>query len=52
MIFIGARENPEEGYDIDLQPEKESESTADIFKQLRFAKSRHPVEPLFRGEWR
>jgi hypothetical protein len=52
LIFIGARENPEEAYAIDLQPEKESEGSADIFKQLRFAKSRHPVEPLLRGEWR
>jgi hypothetical protein len=52
VIFIGAREDPQEGYDIDLQPEKESEGSADIFKQLRFAKSRHPVEPLLRGEWR
>jgi len=52
VIFIGARDDPEKAYDIDLQPEKESESSADIFEQLRFAKSRHPVEPLLRGEWR
>jgi hypothetical protein len=52
VIFIGARDNPEEAYHIDLQPAKESEDSADIFKQLRFAKSRHPVEPLLRGEWR
>ena len=52
VIFIGARNDPEEAYDIDLQPEKESEGSADIFKQLRFARSRHPVEPLLRGEWR
>jgi hypothetical protein len=52
VIFIGARDDPEEAYHIDLQPAKESEGSADIFKQLRFAKSRHPVEPLLRGEWR
>ena len=52
VIFIGARENPGAAYAIDLQPEKEREGSADIFKQLRFAKSRHPVEPLLRGEWR
>jgi hypothetical protein len=52
VIFIGAREDPEKAYHIDLQPEKESEGSADIFKQLRFAKSRHPVAPLLRGEWR
>jgi hypothetical protein len=52
VIFIGARDDPEEAYHIDLQPQKESEGSADIFNQLRFAKSRHPVEPLLRGEWR
>ena len=52
VIFIGARDDPEEAYHIDLQPAKESEGSADIFKQLRFARSRHPVEPLLRGEWR
>jgi hypothetical protein len=52
VIFIGAREDPEEAYAIDLQPAKESESSADIFRQLRLAKSRHPVEPLLKGEWR
>jgi hypothetical protein len=52
IIFVGARDNPEEAYHIDLQPEEESESTAEIFKELRLAKSRHPVEPLLRGEWR
>jgi hypothetical protein len=51
VIFIGARDDPEEAYHIDLQPEEESESTAEIFKELRLAKSRHPVEPLLRGEW-
>jgi hypothetical protein len=52
IILIGARTDPENAYDIDLQPEQESASSADIFRQLRFAKSRHPVEPLLEGEWR
>ena len=52
VIFIGARHDPEEAYPIDLQPQKESEGSADIFRQLRFARSRHPIEPLLRGEWR
>ena len=52
VIFIGARDDPEEAYHIDLQPAQESEGSADIFRQLRFARSRHPVEPLLRGEWR
>jgi hypothetical protein len=52
IVFIGARTNPEDAYHIDLQPERESEGSADIVRQLRFAKTRHPVEPLLRGEWR
>lgn len=52
LVFVGARENPEDAYNIDLQPAMENEGSADIFRQLRFAKSRHPVEPLLRGEWR
>lgn len=52
IILIGARTDPENAYHIDLQPEQESESSADIFRQLRFARSRHPVEPLLEGEWR
>jgi hypothetical protein len=52
VIFIGARRDPEQAYDIDLQPENESEGSADIFRQLRLARSRHPAEPLLRGEWR
>jgi hypothetical protein len=52
IIFVGARSNPEQAYRIDLQPEDESEGSAEIFKQLRFAKSRHPREPLLKGEWR
>ena len=52
VLFIGARRDPEQAYDIDLQPESETEGSAGIFKQLRLARSRHPVEPLLRGEWR
>ena len=52
VIFIGARRNAEQAYDIDLQPEDESECSAEIFKELRFSKLRHPMEPLLKGEWR
>lgn len=51
IIFIGARKNPSQAYRIDLQPDDESEASADIFRQLRFAQSRHPREPLLKGEW-
>jgi hypothetical protein len=52
FVLVGARENPEEGYGLDLEPEQEDARTADMLKDLRIAKSRHPVEPLFEGKWR
>ncbi len=40
IILIGARKNPSQAYQVDLQPEDESEASADMFRQLRFAQSR------------
>jgi hypothetical protein len=50
IVFIGARTDPEDAHHIDLQPEQESERSANIVRQLRFAKTRHPAEPLLKGE--
>ena len=52
IVLIGARRNPEKAYGTDLEPEHESADTADVVRKLRFAKSRHPISPLLRGEWR
>ena len=52
FILIGAVNSPEGAYGVQLDPENESEESADIFKQLKLRKSKHPVEPLFTGEWR
>ncbi|MDN5848181.1 MAG: hypothetical protein L0H63_00890 [Nitrococcus sp.] len=52
IILVGARTDPEEAYGLDLEPEQEDQGTADIIKDLRMVQSRHPIEPLFRGEWR
>lgn len=51
FILIGAVRNPERAYGVELDPEKETEDSADIFKQLKLRKSNHPTEPLFTGEW-
>ncbi len=37
IIFIGARKNLSQAYKIDLQLEDESEDSADMFRQLRYA---------------
>jgi hypothetical protein len=52
VLLIGASESPDEELGIQLNPEPESEWSADIFKDLHLERSRHPVEPLFTGEWR
>lgn len=31
--------------------DKETEDSADIFKQLKMDRSRHPTDPLFKGKW-
>jgi hypothetical protein len=52
FILIGAGRDVKRDLGIDLEPEDESEATADIFKQLRLSKGKHPIEPLLTGEWR
>jgi len=51
FILVGARRDPEESYDLDLETEHEDEASADAVRRLRLVKSRHPVEPLFEGGW-
>ncbi len=52
LVLIGASKAPEEELDIDLVPEEEREAEAAIFRDLRLERGQHPVEPLFRGDWR
>jgi hypothetical protein len=51
FVLVGARENPQSGYDLDLEPEHENARTADLIKDLRMARARHPLEPLLKGKW-
>lgn len=51
FVLIGAGEDIGETLGIDMPAEDESPETADMLKDLRMARSRHPVEPLFKGEW-
>ena len=52
LILIGASADIEEELGIELNPATETEDTAEILNDLRMRKSRHPIEPLFTGEWR
>lgn len=51
VLLVGATEDVPEEIGIELDPQRETEGTAEIFEDLRMAKSRHPVEPLFKGKW-
>ncbi|HHP7229236.1 MAG TPA: hypothetical protein ACFCUY_00065 [Xenococcaceae cyanobacterium] len=52
FILIGATADVGSELGIELQPQKETEATAEILNNLKMRKSRHPIEPLFTGEWR
>jgi len=52
FILIGADTDVKRDLGIDLDPDDENEATADIFRQLRLSKGKHPIEPLLKGEWR
>jgi hypothetical protein len=51
LLFIGSAEDVGKELGINITPQQESESTADIFNELRMVKSRHPTKPLFEGHW-
>lgn len=51
LILIGAKEEPRKELGIQLPTEKETEQSADIFKELKLKRTEHPVAPLFEGKW-
>ena len=51
LLLIGASGDVYEDLGLELEAEDESESTAEIFNDLRLEKSQHPTEPLLKGKW-
>jgi hypothetical protein len=52
LLLIGARKKDvEEELGIDLDEEKESVSTAELFNELRIKKEHVPLKPLFKGKF-
>lgn len=51
LLLLSASADVKKELGIELQPEDESRSSAEIFKDLRLRKSEHPVKPLFEGQW-
>lgn len=51
FILVGARRNPAEAYGLEIETEAEDYGSADATRRLHMVKSRHPVAPLFEGDW-
>jgi hypothetical protein len=52
LLLIGARkENVEEELGIDINEEKESARTAELFNDLKIRKEQVPLKPLFKGKF-
>lgn len=52
FLMIAASDNPEQELGAHIETDQETQDKADIFRDLRLRKSEHPIEPLFKGEWR
>ena len=51
FILVGARQNPEAAYGVDLEAENEDYESSDVTRHMRLVKSRHPIAPLIEGHW-
>jgi hypothetical protein len=51
ILLVGAKQNARAELGIQLDPEQETEATAEIFSDLRLEKAQHPLVPLLEGKW-
>lgn len=52
MLLVGARKKDvQEELDIDLNEEKETANTADLFKELKLRREQAPLKPLLEGKF-
>lgn len=51
LLLIAATEDLSKELGIEIDTQNESEKTADMIRDLHMRKSRHPIEPLFKGTW-
>jgi hypothetical protein len=50
LVLVGAG-GEVEALGLDLEPERETAATAEIFRELKLERSVHPLGPLFEGKW-
>jgi hypothetical protein len=51
LVLIGASADVRGELGLDLNPERETERTAEIFRDLHLAKSEFNIDPLIKGKW-
>lgn len=51
ILLIGASQDVSEELGLRLDPEHETEATAEIFIEFKIEKSLHPITPLLKGRW-
>jgi hypothetical protein len=51
FMLVAAADSIADDLGIELQPQHETQATAEIINDLKLEKSKHPLKPLFAGEW-
>lgn len=51
FVLIGVEKEIPQEVGIKLEAETEGRASAQVFNQLKLERSRHRIEPLFRGKW-
>jgi hypothetical protein len=51
FVLISAADDVTEELGVELHPQDETLTSADIFNDLKVERSVHPLKPLFKGEW-
>jgi hypothetical protein len=51
LLLVGAASDVAEELSVQLEAQRETAATAEIFNDLRLEKSRQTIEPLLRGDW-
>ncbi|MBD3240298.1 MAG: hypothetical protein GF331_06900 [Chitinivibrionales bacterium] len=52
FLLIAAAEDVKKDLGMELQPQDENKSSAEVFRHLKVDRSKRPTEPLLKGEWK
>jgi hypothetical protein len=51
LLLVSAGEDLSQELELELDPDREQQHTADVFNDLRFQRDQHKVKPLVEGKW-